>query len=122
MFVAVAINIVSHDVASRIDPVRIRRNSSRNINRSKGAFAQQKSMIVAVAINRDPDDVASRIDTKGPKHLCGSRHIDCRKFSLSQEKTMDVISVFVATAAFIVEPYDVASRIDRLHIGQGGSG
>jgi len=64
VFVTVAVNILSYDVAARIDIIQIRRDGSRKIDRSKRAITQQKSMIIAATVDRAPDDVASRIDTK----------------------------------------------------------
>ena len=83
MIVAAAVNIVSHDVASRVDPTRIRQNGSRYIDGSKSTVAQHKTMSVAAAVNRLPYDVALRVDLR-QKRLNGSRYIDCGKFSLAQ--------------------------------------
>ena len=71
MFVAVAISILSHDVAARVDIIQIRRNGSRIIDGSKPAIAQQKAMIVAAAVNSAPYDAAPRIDPKATERLCG---------------------------------------------------
>lgn len=83
MFVAAAVNKVSHDVALRVDPIRIRQNGSREIDGGKGALAEQKAMLVAAAVNRSPHDVASRIDING-KRLRGSRDIDGGKAPIAK--------------------------------------
>jgi hypothetical protein len=64
MFVAVAISILSHDVAARVDIIQIRRNGFRKIDGRKITIAQQKAMIVAAAVDGAPYDIASRIDPK----------------------------------------------------------
>jgi hypothetical protein len=89
VFVAVAISILSHDVAARVDIIQIRRNGSRKIDGSKPAIAQQKAMIVAAAVNSAPYDVTSRIDPKATERLCCSRNIDGGKFPIAQQKTME---------------------------------
>jgi len=115
VFVAVAVSILSHDVAARVDIIKICRNGSRKINGSKPAIAQQKAVIVAAAVNSAPHNVASRIDPKATNRLCDSRDIDGGKSSIAQQKAMEV------TATVDVEPYDVASRVDPFHIGKNGS-
>ena len=110
MFVAVAISILSDDVAARVDIIQIRRNGSRKIDGSKPAIAQQEAMIVAAAVNSAPYDVTSRIDPKATERLCCSRYINSGKCSIAEEKTMEV------TAAVDVETDDVAFRVDPFYI------
>ena len=82
MFVAVAIGILSHDVAARVDIIQIRRNGSRKIDGSKPAIAQHKAMIVAAAVDIVSYDVASRVDPTRIRQN-GSRYIDDSKFTLA---------------------------------------
>src|SRR5690348_2808371 len=49
VLVAVTVNVLSRDVAARVDIIQIRGNGSRKIDGSKGTLAQQKAMIVAAA-------------------------------------------------------------------------
>jgi hypothetical protein len=115
VFVAVAISILSHDVAARVDIIQIRRNGSRKIDGSKPAIAKQKAMIVAAAVNSAPYNVASRIDPKATERLGDSRDINCGKYSFAQKKTVEV------TATVDVKPDDVASRVDSIRDGKNGS-
>ena len=115
MFVAVAIGILSYDVAARVDIIQIRRNGSRKIDGSKPAVAQQKAMIVAAAVNSAPYDVTSRIDPKATERLCCSRNIDGGKSSIAHQKPME------GTAAVDVEPDNVASRVDPFYIRESGA-
>jgi hypothetical protein len=78
MEVTAAVIIVPHDVASRVDPIRLRQNRSRYIDGGKFTLAQQKTMSVAAAVIIVPDDVASRVDIERLR-LSGSRYIDGRK-------------------------------------------
>ena len=60
---AAAVSIVSYDVASRVDPIRIRLNGPRYIDGSKSTLAQQKTMSVAAAVKIQTHDFASRVDS-----------------------------------------------------------
>ena len=83
MGIAGAVSKISHDVASRVDRIRIRLSSSRYIDGNKSTLAQQVTMSVAAAVSKVPHDVASRVDIKG-KRLRGSRYIDRGKATFAK--------------------------------------
>src|SRR4051794_31529722 len=61
---AAAVGKIAREIATRIDPIRIRCNGSRDIDGNEVTLAQEKSMRVTAAIKRVADDSAARVDIK----------------------------------------------------------
>ena len=113
MTVATAVRVIPHDVALWIDPIRIRQNGSREIDRRKIPFAQQKPVGVTAVVNVVSHNVAAWIDIE-EKRLRRAREIHSSQSILAQKKTMRV------AAAVPEESHDVAARGDRLREGKCG--
>jgi hypothetical protein len=95
MEVTAAVNIIPHDVASRVDPIRLRQNRSRYIDGRKFTLAQQKTMSVAAAFKKPPATgdgwcFSSAISAQ-PSHSIGASRPE-RRF-LQPESLLDTYEI-----------------------------